>query len=121
MTGTLLWLSASASVPACLLCSPQAASWLTLGAPPLPACPAACSHPGVLRHLRGSGERMLLLGHRSKWETVVVPEEVQDVVVVLESLPYTVSAILQLCFTGARGGSPPGAAAAVHTVCLPVC
>ncbi|KAL4439721.1 hypothetical protein ABPG75_002722 [Micractinium tetrahymenae] len=50
----------------------------------------ALSHPAVLRHLRGTGERMLLLGHRSKWETVVVPEEVQDVVVVLESLPYTV-------------------------------
>ncbi|PRW56831.1 cell division [Chlorella sorokiniana] len=49
----------------------------------------AISHPGVLHHLRTSGERLLLLGHRSKWETVVIPDEVADVVVVLESLPYT--------------------------------
>ena len=55
-----------------------------------PARPPACSHPAVLHQLRTSGERMLLLGHRSKWETVVIPDEVADVVVVLESLPYQV-------------------------------
>ena len=53
-------------------------------------CPFLRSHPAVLHHLRTSGERLLLLGHRSKWETVVIPDEVADVVVVLESLPYTV-------------------------------
>ena len=52
-----------------------------------------CSHPAVLHHLRTSGERLLLLGHRSKWETVIIPDEVADVVVVLESLPYTVCAV----------------------------
>lgn len=46
------------------------------------------SHPAVLAHLRASGERLLLLGHRSKWETVDIPAAVADVVAVLESLPY---------------------------------
>ena len=55
-----------------------------------PARPCRRSHPAVLHHLRTSGERLLLLGHRSKWETVIIPDEVADVVVVLESLPYTV-------------------------------
>jgi len=56
---------------------------------PLHGCPS-CRHPAVLKQLRSSGERMLLLGHRSKDDTVEIPEAVQDVVVVLESLPYTV-------------------------------
>ena len=56
-------------------------------------CPFLCSHPAVLHHLRTSGERLLLLGHRSKWETVIIPDEVADVVVVLESLPYTVCVV----------------------------
>ncbi len=64
----------------------------TCTTPPAPACRR--SHPAVLHHLRTSGERLLLLGHRSKWETVVIPDDVADVVVVLESLPYTVRRLL---------------------------
>lgn len=54
----------------------------------------------VLRQLRTSGERLLLLGHCSKWESVVIPEDVADVVVVLESLPFSVS-----CKWAGSGGS----------------
>ncbi len=91
-----LVLPASLSLSSCLIPS---------GVHTRPACLAPCSHPAVLRHLRSSGERMLLLGHRSKWETVVVPDEVEDVVVVLESLPYTVRVALDAA--AAQGGQPP--------------
>lgn len=69
--------------------------------PPCTA-PLHCSHPAVAAHLRASGERLLLLGHRSKWETVVIPEAVEDVVVVLESLPYQARMLLG-CWCGCCG------------------
>lgn len=78
-----------------------------------------CSHPAVLAHLRSSGERLLLLGHRSKRETVVIPADVQDVVVVLESLPYTVRCCHCLPVGAGAGVRMCGAWCMCHKMLLP--